>query len=317
MELPPTSEANGIEHPPPSKLKALLLVLRLQFTVACLLPFAIGLWCVWNDVGDIDITIALMGLAVVMLCNMAGNVFNDYYDRESDRVGRPNLFSGGSGVIVAGALSPRSVLLYAMLLGAMALLGATLLQFLLGTGPWTVPIVVLGLLIVWAYSAPPIRLVARGLGEIAVAFSVAILVPLTAYYVQTGTVTLSLIAICLPLVPFIFLIMLSVHLPDYQSDVMANKTNLVVRLGIEPVKRLFIASLILPYILIVILSLSGLLELEQFILFASLPLAFLLGVKVLALRISDIPSTITINVLTLLLTFLVGLLEFSFVLLQG
>jgi 1,4-dihydroxy-2-naphthoate octaprenyltransferase len=317
MALPPTSGATGIERPPPSMLKASFLVLRVQFTVATFIPFAIGTWWAQSEGMDIDPLIAILGLSAVLLCNMAANVLNEYYDRETDRLVRPTQFSGGSGMIGAGVLSPTFVLRYAAILAAGALSLAMVLQFLLGTGPWTVPIILLGIFIGWAYSARPLRLVARGVGELTVALTVAVLVPLTGYYIQTGTVTSSLLLVCLPLLPFIFLVMLSVHFPDYEGDVMAHKTNLVVRLGIDSVKRLFLAALILPYLLIIALSLAGLFEVGQLILLASLPLAILLAIKIMGLRFADDRSPVVVSILTVLLATAVGLLEISYVLLTG
>lgn len=220
-------------------------------------------------------------------------------------------------MIGAGALSPKFVLRFAIALATMALLLAIVLQFYLGTGPWTIPFIILGLFISWAYSARPMRLVARGIGELTVAVTVSILVPFTAYYIQTGTVTMSLLAICLTILPFIFLVMLSVHFPDYEGDKLAHKTNLVVRLGIDPIKHLFVAVLVLPYLAILLLSLSGLFEFWQFILFASLPLAVLLAIKVRALRASDIRSSINVNALTVLLAMVAGLLEMSYILMTN
>jgi 1,4-dihydroxy-2-naphthoate octaprenyltransferase len=313
----PTDRNDDPEKHPPSKLKAIFLLPRVQFTIASFLPFAIGTWWVQSEGGVIDPSIAIIGLVAVLLCNMAANVLNEYYDRETDRLVRPTHFSGGSGMIGAGVLSPTFVLRYAVILAAGALSLAVVLQFVLGTGPWTVPIILLGIFIGWAYSARPLRLVARGVGELTVALTVAILVPLTGYYIQTGTVTSSLLLVCLPLLPFIFLVMLSVHFPDYEGDVMAHKTNLVVRLGIDPVKRLFLAALILPYLLIIMLSLAGLFEVGQLILLASLPLAILLAIKIMGLRLADDRSPVVVSILTVLLATAVGLLEISYVLLTG
>ncbi len=310
-------EVEGIGRSPPNKLKAAFLLLRVQFTIASFIPFAIGTWWAQAEAGPLDAPIAILGLMAVFLCNLTANVLNDYFDRDTDRLVRPTPFSGGSGMIGIGALSPKFVLRFAIGLAATALLLAMVLQFYLGTGPWTIPFILLGLFISWAYSARPIRLVARGLGELTVALTVSFLVPLTAYYVQTGTATWSLIAICLTILPFIFLVMLSVHLPDYEGDVVASKTNLVVRLGMDPIKHLFFVVLVLPYLAIILLSLTGLLETMQFILFASLPLAILLVIKVRELRASDVRTSISVNAMTMLLAIVAGLLELSYVLMAN
>ncbi len=126
---PPLDQKNeNIGHALPSRLKAAFLLLRVQFTIASFIPFAIGTWWAQNEAGSLDVLTAILGLMAVFLCNLTANMLNDYFDRDTDRLVQPTPFSGGSGMIGAGALSPKFVLRFAVVLAAIALLLAIVLQ---------------------------------------------------------------------------------------------------------------------------------------------------------------------------------------------
>ncbi|HWT05561.1 MAG TPA: prenyltransferase, partial [Xanthomonadales bacterium] len=83
----------------------------------------------------------------------------------------------------------------------------------------------------WCYSAPPIRLAARGLGELDTALVVAVLVPFTGYAAFAGRLDEPLSGVVTSTALAMFAMMLCVELPDAGADRAAGKRNLVVRLG--------------------------------------------------------------------------------------
>lgn len=56
-----------------------------------------------------------------------------------------------------------------------------------GLGLWGIG--VFGLILGWAYSAPPLSLNSRGVGELSVAVGFGLLIPLGADYVQRGVMS--------------------------------------------------------------------------------------------------------------------------------
>jgi len=90
---------------------------------------------------------------------------------------------------------------------------------------------VLALLGGWFYSAPPIRLAARGLGEPATALIVSLLAPLCGIVMQRGPIDARLAAVAAPLVLLNMAMLIVFELSDFDSDRLAGKRNLVVRLG--------------------------------------------------------------------------------------
>ncbi len=155
---------------------------------------------------------------------------NDYYDRESDALpGRRTQWSGGSGVLPAGDLPASVALVAAGVCAAIGLLAAARFALVGNT-----LVALLGLAIVlaaWSYSAPPLRLAARGLGELDTTLVVAILFPFVGYAAFAGTLSGPIAAVVLPCAFAIFVMMLCVEIPDADVDAATGKHNLVVRWG--------------------------------------------------------------------------------------
>jgi 1,4-dihydroxy-2-naphthoate polyprenyltransferase len=167
--------------------------------------------------------------AMVTAFQLMVHYANDYFDREADAQATPTAWSGGSGVLTTGALHPR-VALGAALLCAAAGLGVAARFALTGNGT----VAWLGLAIVvlaWCYSAPPVRLAARGMGELDTAVVVAVLVPLAGYAAFARRLDEALSAVVTSTALAMFAMMLCVELPDAGWDRAAGKRNLVVRFG--------------------------------------------------------------------------------------
>jgi 1,4-dihydroxy-2-naphthoate octaprenyltransferase len=102
---------------------------------------------------------------------------------------------------------------------------------------------VLVLVLAWGYSAPPLRLCARGLGEITTAVVVAVLVPWLGFYVQApaggGGAQLAWSVVAPALLQMAML--LAIEFPDAAGDAATGKRTLVVRLGAARAAPLYVA----------------------------------------------------------------------------
>jgi 1,4-dihydroxy-2-naphthoate octaprenyltransferase len=96
----------------------------------------------------------------------------------------------------------------------------------------------------WAYSAPPLRLLARGLGEVDTALVVTGLVPFAAFALQAraGDAVATLLAAVAPLAILQFAMLLAIEFPDAAGDAATGKRTLVVRLGGARAARLHAAA---------------------------------------------------------------------------
>lgn len=83
----------------------------------------------------------------------------------------------------------------------------------------------------WFYSALPLRLSARGLGEIAIALGTGLLIPGTGYIVTKGKFDPLFLLFAMPFIMYGFTLSLSLEAPDMEDDIRVGKNNLVVRKG--------------------------------------------------------------------------------------
>ena len=112
---------------------------------------------------------------------------NDYFDYEADRANdTPTRWSGGSRVLVNAEL-PRVVALRAALLLAGRSRGARVSRDHGGPVPVQPSSLRLMQALAWSYSAPPLRLHSRGLGEATTALVVPLFTPLAGFLVQSGS----------------------------------------------------------------------------------------------------------------------------------
>jgi 1,4-dihydroxy-2-naphthoate octaprenyltransferase len=187
-----------------------------------------------------DVGLFWWGQLVVTATQLMTHYSNDFFDLEADRANRtPTRWSGGSRVLPDGLLPPGVALGTAMVLGLVAMAATVFLAMRAGDRPLALPIAVVMTMLAWAYSAPPLRLAARGLGELATAVVVTLCVPLLGYYLQMGEVHPRLFAVCLLPCLLQFAMLLAIELPDAAGDAVAGKRTLVVRLGAAAGARLY------------------------------------------------------------------------------
>ena len=177
----------------------------------------------------LDVATYVWAQALVTAFHLMVHYANDYFDRECDAGATRTAWSGGSGILVAGELQPRVALFAAV---ACAVLGlAVCARFALAGNP-VVALTGIGIFVfAWCYSAPPVRLAARRLGELDTVLVVAVLVPFAGYAAFAGRIDDPILTAVLAPAGAMFAMMLCVELPDANSDFLAGKRNLVVAWG--------------------------------------------------------------------------------------
>jgi 1,4-dihydroxy-2-naphthoate octaprenyltransferase len=207
---------------------------RIPFHAVGILPFILGTVLAWKQTGVFSpavFSLSLLGVILVMLTVYA---LGEYYDLEGDRLTaqlEKNAFSGGSQAVVKG-LIPAS---HAKNTGFAALAAAGVIGLVLRlhyhTGPWTIPLGVIGLASAFFYSTEPVRLVKRGVGEVFIGFCYGWLTVAMGFYLQTGHFSPLAHWMSIPIALSIFNVILINEFPDYPADVIEGKANLVVRFG--------------------------------------------------------------------------------------
>jgi 1,4-dihydroxy-2-naphthoate octaprenyltransferase len=198
----------------------------------------------------IEITRYVLGQAAVTAFQLMTHYANDYFDFDADVANHtPTKWSGGSRVLPDGEL-PRAVALVAALVLAAIGLALTIALVAHGTGAFTAPTLALILVLAWTYSAPPLRLCARGLGELDTALVVTVLVPWLGFYLQApdlrGGDRLALTIVPLALLQFAML--LAIEFPDADGDAATGKRTLVVQLGARTAAALYAVLTALAFV---------------------------------------------------------------------
>ena len=211
-----------------------VLATRPAFLSITLFACLIGLATARFDGVPTAYGVAIVSILVALLAHAGINVLNDYYDElgGTDRINTERIypFTGGSRFIQNGILSARQTLRYgAALMGAVAL-GVLWLTTTAGAG--LIGVGVAGLFIGWAYSAPPLKLNSRGLGEVCVAVGFALLA-VGADFAQRGALSWLVWNAALPFALLVTNVLYINQFPDYRADKAAGKDHWVVRLGPE------------------------------------------------------------------------------------
>jgi 1,4-dihydroxy-2-naphthoate polyprenyltransferase len=209
-----------------------LAELRAPFLTASVLPVLVGAgFAASRGQGRLsDVALMVAGAALI---HSGANVANDYYDARSGcdegNTAYIRPFTGGSRLIQSGRLTPGQVAgLSASLFAAGSLAGFCLAM---RHGLWVLAAGGLAAVLGWAYSAPPLRLAGRGLGELTVALAFGLLPVVASDSVMSDGFDVRSVWLSLPVALLIAGVLLANEVPDMLADGIAGKRTLVVRLG--------------------------------------------------------------------------------------
>ncbi|MEO8214029.1 MAG: prenyltransferase [Myxococcales bacterium] len=254
-------------------LSAFVRLGRPQFLLGGFLLFGLGSAAAVAVLGSpFDRLAYAVGQGAISCIQLMTHYANDYFDLRADQANTtPTRWSGGSRVLPGGLVAPHLALRAARLFGALAALLVTLVVLrrwgALGdsrdaaaaSSPAVAitvvvaTVLILAALLAWFYSAPPLTLHSRGLGEATTALVVTGLTPLAGFLLQVGggrgaargLVVLG--AALWPLVALQFAMLLAIEFPDAVGDAAVGKRTLVVRLGGQRAAALYRAVLVVAY----------------------------------------------------------------------
>lgn len=228
-------------------LKQYLVFARAPFLTASIVPVILGTALAYRTTHVINWFDFILVLFGMVFAHLGVNLANDYYDylQGADQNNRfRNDFSGGSTFLVEGAEKPgryKSLTWFSFVLAAVCGL-ALMIRVDSGIGPvfW---FALAGFISGYFYTAPPLKFVYRGFGELFILLGFGILPLVGTYYVHVGSVTWE------PLVAGTAVGLLTTNIlyinqfPDYRSDRDAGKATLVVRLGTARARFLYLLFL--------------------------------------------------------------------------
>lgn len=268
----------GEERGTPVKTKMSLgwlifLATRVPFLTATIVPVLLGA-VVARAHGYSQWWLTVLALVGASAIHLGLNVANDVSDATSgaDEVNvNPTMFSGGSrviqyGLVSLGTMRKVSIACYAVGIGIGLYLTATRGIELLWIG-------LAGIFLSIFYTAPPLRLVHRGLGEICVALGFGPIMVLGTYFVVAERLSWEAFYASLPVALLIMLVLYVNQVPDRPADEKAGKRTIVVRLGKNAIVNgyaLFVAS---AFLLIAIGALTEIMPVWSLVALVTAPLA--------------------------------------------
>ena len=259
-------------------LKTLLLMTRPGFLVATLVACLLGI-AVASAVGQtIEPLTAAVTILLALIAHAGANVLNDYHDaiNGADEINTTRIFpfTGGARFIQEGVVSIDLTRRYALLL-LVALMPAGLWLSAV-TSPVLIVIGIAGLGIGWTYSAPPLQLMSRGLGELAIALAWSLVV-IGAACVQTRALEPLAAQASVGFALLLANILMINGFPDAASDAQAGKRTLVVRLGPDKAALCYLLLAMLAHLWLVVLVGQSVLQPSCLAGLLSLPLSLSAG----------------------------------------
>ncbi len=197
----------------------------------------------------------LLVQATVVLTHLMTHYCNEYFDLPADRAhATPNRWTGGSQVLVRGALRPEVSLSAAFVL-LFVVLGLTVLMPTTGQRLIAVGSIALA----WFYTAPPVRLNYRAFGEVTTAASLTVCCPFLMCFALTGTFPPQLVAVCVPLLLVMTARMTVMNFCDRDSDLAVGKHTLPNTLGARRTALLFAGLHVVAYGIVLVATAAGVL----------------------------------------------------------
>lgn len=193
---------------------------------AAVIPVLLGAAIAAYD-GYADLGRLLLALIGAIAIQAGTNLANEYYD---DQKGLDKVQTIGiGGAIQRGELSARQVLIAALIaFGIGAAIGLYLVSL---TGPFLFWLGLISIAVGYFYTAEPLALAYRGLGEVAVFIFMGPVIVVGSYYVQTQQVTLPVVLASLPVGFLVAAILHANNLRDLDLDRQFGKRTLATILG--------------------------------------------------------------------------------------
>jgi 1,4-dihydroxy-2-naphthoate octaprenyltransferase len=244
---------------------------------------------------------AVLLITGVVLAHISVNLFNELSDYKTkiDEHTLPTPFSGGSGMMQAGLTNPKKVagVAYTALIFA----GFIGLYFCV-TGSWVILVfIICGGVAVRFYTSHLARWL---LGEFFSGLTLGTFVILGSYMALTGRLNIDILFISIPPGLLTFLLLFLNEFPDAEADRKGGRYHLVIHFGKKKSAIIYIAVLIVIYILILTSPFILNIPITVLVALLTLPIASAAAVKIVKFH-SNTPKLVpalAMNVMVVILT---------------
>lgn len=292
----------------PNPVIAYIAATRPPFILATVVPVLLGLSYSVYQGYELNWTTAILSLVAAVLLHAGINVLNDYYDSlngtDDNNDERIFPFTGGSRFIQNEVMTQQQTLVYGVWLMLAVVVAGSYLVAVTGMSLFWLGLA--GIVIGWGYSAPPLRLNSRGLGELCVLTGFSLL-PLGAWLVQTGNLSMDVVAVALPSGLLTANLLFINQFPDRKADIQAGKLHWVARLEPATARWGYVVIAGLAWLVLIMLIGAGLLPVSALV--ALLPAVMTYKAARILIRHANHPSELVPAIrLTILAMLLHGIL---------
>jgi 1,4-dihydroxy-2-naphthoate octaprenyltransferase len=223
---------------------------RLRTLPLAIAPVAIGAGAA-DSVQAFDLGLSLLALAVALFLQIAVNFANDYSDgirgTDDNRVG-PLRLTGSKSV------KPESVKLVAF--GFFLLAAVAGLAIVLITGfYWLLAVGAVAIIAAWFYTGGKNPYGYAGLGEFAVFVFFGLVATIGTTFIQVGFIEFNAVLGGIASGLFASAVLMVNNIRDIETDALASKKTLAVRLGKKPAIAIFLLMIWSPFLILGFFSL--------------------------------------------------------------
>lgn len=252
-----------------SKLKEFFMCTRPHSYPASIAPVLFGATYALGYEIKFSILKFILFLLACLLIQAATNLFNEYYDYKH---GLDKIDSEGiSGSIVKGNLSPREVMVGALVLYALAFILGLILTFMT-----SLYVLLVGLVCMFAgyfYTGGKYPIAYSPFGEVVSGFFMGTIIISLSFYFQTGYVNADIIVVSLPLFIMIGAILLANNIRDLDNDKESGRRTYAILVGRNNAIKTMAISFIVVYLLNVLFIVAKYASWWNLLVFVTIPLA--------------------------------------------
>jgi 1,4-dihydroxy-2-naphthoate octaprenyltransferase len=203
---------------------------RFQFVIGGFLFFYAGSFLAIILGAEFLLSKFIMGYLILFMAHLAVSYSNDYFDANTDKYNNPTKVSGGSGILVDNPELKKYAKWISIALICLSLTLGAAFTVIFSYTVFFFLFVVFENLLVWFYSAPPIKLAYRGLSEVSTTIA-GFLIPGMGYFTLMGTLDVYFLIFAVPMMLYELFFINSVEIPDMEGDKIGGKITWIVKRG--------------------------------------------------------------------------------------
>ena len=223
---------------------------RLRTLPLAIAPVAIGAGAA-DSVQAFDLSLSLLALAVALFLQIGVNFANDYSDgirgTDDNRVG-PLRLTGSKSV------KPEAVKLVAFGFFVLAAVAGLIIVLITGLY-WLIAVGLAAIIAAWFYTGGKSPYGYSGLGELAVFVFFGLVATIGTSFIQVGYIEFNAVLGGIASGLFASAVLMVNNIRDIETDALASKKTLAVRLGKKPAIAIFLLMIWLPFLILGFFSL--------------------------------------------------------------